>query len=117
LALLKIDTQNAKAFTMPKTKNYKIGDDIFAIGTPKSLELGQSLSKGIISGLRSQNNISLIQTDASVNGGNSGGALVSKSGEFIGVVNAKLFGVGVEGLGFSIPAETVMQDLSIDYKG
>jgi len=115
LALLKIDTNNQYAFTLPNSKNYNVGDDIFAIGTPRTIELGQSLSKGIISGFRSNDKMTMIQTDASVNGGNSGGALVSKSGEFIGVVNAKLFGIGIEGLGFSIPAETVLTDLSIKY--
>jgi S1-C subfamily serine protease len=115
LALLKIESNNAHAFTVPKTKNYRVGDDIFAIGTPKSIELGQSLSKGIISGLRTHDNLSMIQTDASVNSGNSGGALVTKTGEFIGVVNAKVLGLGVEGLGFSIPAETIFKDLSIEY--
>ncbi|WP_188621441.1 S1C family serine protease [Flavobacterium suaedae] len=115
LALIKIDIQNEFAFTLPSEKNYEIGEDIFAIGTPKSIELGQSLSKGIISGFRTYENRQIIQTDASVNGGNSGGALVNKEGSFIGVVNAKVFGVGVEGLGFSIPAETIFTDLGIKY--
>jgi serine protease Do len=115
LALLKVEGSFAKAFTLPSVKNYKVGDDIFVVGTPKSIELGQSLSKGIISGFRGYEKNNLIQTDASVNGGNSGGALVGKNGEFIGVVNAKVFGIGVEGLGFSIPAETIFKDLSIEY--
>jgi len=115
LALIKVDGTFPKAFRLPDTKNYKVGENIFAIGTPKSIELGQSLSKGIISGFRTYENNDLIQTDASVNGGNSGGALVNKNGEFIGVVNAKVFGVGVEGLGFSIPAEIILSNLSIAY--
>lgn len=115
LALIKIEGTSKYAFTLPAVKNYKIGDDIFAIGTPKSVELGQSLSKGVISGFRTFDKTNLIQTDASVNGGNSGGALVTKDGQFIGVVNAKLSGVGVEGLGFSIPAEIVTKDLNIGY--
>jgi serine protease Do len=115
LALLKIEATNQYAFTLPSAKNYKVGDDIFAIGTPKTVELGQSLSKGIISGFRTNDKMTMIQTDASVNGGNSGGALVGKNGEFIGVVNAKMLGIGVEGLGFSIPAEFIFNDLSIKY--
>lgn len=115
LALLKVEGNFTKAFVLPEAKNYKIGEDIFAIGTPKSIELGQSLSKGIISGFRTYENNNWIQTDASVNGGNSGGALVNRNGEFIGVVNAKVFGVGVEGLGFSIPAEIILSNLSIVY--
>lgn len=115
LALLKVEGNFTKAFTLPSVKNYRVGEDIFAIGTPKSVELGQSLSKGIISGFRTYESNNWIQTDASVNGGNSGGPLVNRAGEFIGVVNAKVFGVGVEGLGFSIPAETIFKDLSISY--
>ena len=115
LALIKVEGTFSKAFTLPAAKNYKVGEDIFAIGTPKSIELGQSLSKGIISGFRTYEKNNLIQTDASVNGGNSGGALVNKNGEFIGVVNAKVFGLGVEGLGFSIPAEVIFKELSLAY--
>ncbi|WP_116790556.1 S1C family serine protease [Flavobacterium psychrotrophum] len=115
LALIKIEATSKYAFTLPADKNYKIGEDIFAIGTPKSVELGQSLTKGIISGFRTFEKNNMIQTDASVNGGNSGGALVNKSGTFLGVVNAKVYGLGVEGLGFSIPAETIAKDLNIGY--
>ncbi len=115
LALIKIETSINSAFTLPASKTYKTGEDIFAIGTPKSIELGQTLNKGIISGFRTYEGNKMIQTDAAVNGGNSGGALVNKSGQFIGVVNAKIFGVGVEGIGFAIPAELIQQELNISY--
>ena len=55
----------------------------------------------------------MIQTDASVNGGNSGGPLIDNKGHLLGVVNAKLSGFGVEGLGFAIPAELILDGLSI----
>ncbi|WP_274475504.1 S1C family serine protease [Mangrovimonas aestuarii] len=104
LALLKIEHNFNNTFTLTSEKNYSIGQEIYAIGTPKSIELGQSLSRGIISGIRTNEGENYIQTDASVNGGNSGGPLIGKSGELIGVVNAKLQGFGVEGIGFVIPA-------------
>lgn len=114
LALLKIEKANfKKTYVIPSAKNYTIGDDIFVIGTPTSVELGQTISKGIISGNRTFDQNNFIQTDASVNGGNSGGALTKKSGELIGIVNAKISGLGVEGLGFSIPAELIITGLSI----
>ena len=113
LALLKVDSNFDKHFAIPTTKNYSVGEDIFAVGTPKTIELGQTLSKGIISGERSNEEVQLIQTDASVNGGNSGGPLIDNKGHLLGVVNAKLSGFGVEGLGFAIPAELILDGLSI----
>jgi serine protease Do len=114
LALIKVENVNFKcSYIIPNSKNYSIGDDIFVIGTPTSVELGQTLSKGIISGNRTFDQNNFIQTDASVNGGNSGGALTKKSGELIGIINAKISGLGVEGLGFSIPAELITSGLFI----
>jgi len=113
LALIKVKGEFPKAFTLPESKNYTIGDDIFVIGTPKSIELGQSLSKGIISGIRTSQGVNYLQTDASVNGGNSGGSIVSKTGILLGVVNSKVFGTGVEGLGFGSPANEISNSLQI----
>ncbi|WP_299101092.1 trypsin-like peptidase domain-containing protein [uncultured Winogradskyella sp.] len=116
LALIKVDATFDKHFNIPSTKNYSVGDDIFAVGTPKSIELGQTLSKGIISGERTNTEVQLIQTDASVNGGNSGGPLINSDGQLLGVVNSKLSGFGIEGLGFAIPAELILEGLSIQIK-
>ncbi|MCT4628737.1 trypsin-like peptidase domain-containing protein [Winogradskyella sp.] len=116
LALLKVDTSFDVHFNIPNEKSYTIGEDIFAIGTPKTIELGQTLSKGIISGERSNQEVQLIQTDASVNNGNSGGPLINNKGDLLGVVNAKLSGFGVEGLGFAIPAELILKALSISFE-
>ena len=113
LALLKVEASFDRHFSIPSTKNYAVGDDIFAVGTPKTIELGQTLSKGIISGERTNTEVQLIQTDASVNGGNSGGPLINKAGKLLGVVNSKLSGFGVEGLGFAIPAELILEGLAI----
>ena len=107
LALIKVEASFEKSYTIPSSKKYTVGDDIFVIGTPTSVELGQTLTKGIISGNRVFDKNTFIQTDASVNGGNSGGAVTKKSGELIGIVNAKVSGFGVEGLGFAIPAELI----------
>lgn len=114
LALLKVETTFDNHFLIPSTKNYKTGDDIFIIGTPTTIELGQTLSKGIISGDRENEGTKLIQTDASVNGGNSGGPMINKEGNLIGVINAKLSGFGIEGLGFAIPAELIRDALFLN---
>lgn len=117
IALLKIDNAPSTLafFKLPSGRNYNVGDEVFAIGTPKSIELSQTLSKGIISALRKlPDNSQWIQTDVSTNSGNSGGALISKSGELIGIINSKLVGFGVEGISFCIPAESVRQALALE---
>jgi len=113
LALLKVDNNFDYSFNISDQKNYNIGDDIFAIGTPNSIQLGQTLSKGIISGERISEEDNYIQTDASVNSGNSGGPLINKKGELLGVVNSKLLGIGVEGIGFAIPVFEIQNALYI----
>lgn len=113
LALLKVEKSFPYSFPISTEKNYKIGDDIYAIGTPNSVELGQSLSKGIISGERNSEEDRYIQTDASVNTGNSGGAMINGQGMLLGVVNSKMSGIGVEGIGFAIPAFEIGKALFI----
>ncbi|HLV43005.1 MAG TPA: trypsin-like peptidase domain-containing protein [Brumimicrobium sp.] len=117
VALLKIDHKNKISFDINTHKEGNVGDEIYAIGTPNAVELGQSLSQGIISGKRKNDNgQEYYQTDASVNGGNSGGAFVSKNGNILGIVNAKLVGIGVEGVGFAIKIERVVEALNLKFK-
>ncbi|GAB3849127.1 hypothetical protein GCM10028822_13050 [Hymenobacter terrigena] len=115
LALVKIDTDGLVAFQVPSTSAAEIGADVFAIGTPADKELGQTITKGIISGRRKIEGHSFLQTDVSINGGNSGGALVSHGGHLLGIVNAKLVGRGIEGIGFAIPAEQVADALQLKF--
>ncbi|WAC02109.1 trypsin-like peptidase domain-containing protein [Lacinutrix neustonica] len=114
LALLKVDASFNNHFSLPASKNYKTGQDIFIIGTPKTIELGQTLTKGIIYGDRENEGVKLIQTDASINSGNSGGPMINKSGILVGVINAKLSGLGIEGIGFAIPAELIRDALFLN---
>jgi len=116
LALLKIEGNFEFAFTIPAEKNFKTGQDAYAIGTPKSVQLGQSLSKGIVSGYRSHSGLNYIQTDISINKGNSGGAVISPAGDLLGVVEYKMFGIGTEGISFSIPAFEVLKALALNYQ-
>jgi S1-C subfamily serine protease len=94
----------------------KIGSDVVAIGTPEDIKLGQSVTKGIISGLREIKSSIYIQTDVSINSGNSGGMLINKNGEVIGIISAKIKGEGVEGLGFAIPINKALNTLNIKIK-
>ncbi|MDF7812244.1 trypsin-like peptidase domain-containing protein [Hymenobacter sp. YC55] len=115
LALVKVDVDGLSAFQLPSAASTDLGADVFAIGTPADKELGQSITKGIISGRRKIEGHAFLQTDVSINGGNSGGALVARSGQLVGIVNAKLVGRGIEGIGFAIPAEQVSEALQLKF--
>ncbi|MEL6628932.1 MAG: trypsin-like peptidase domain-containing protein [Bacteroidota bacterium] len=114
LALLRAETFPLFAFSLPQEKNYESGNSIFAIGTPSDLTLGQTLTAGIISGERQVGNSSLIQIDASVNFGSSGGPIVSKTGELLGIINSKMVGMGVEGIAFGFPAHLIGEYLHLE---
>ncbi|MEL6632178.1 MAG: trypsin-like peptidase domain-containing protein [Bacteroidota bacterium] len=113
LALIKVDAEPKVAFGFPNEKNFEVGNNIFTIGTPTSIELGQTLSRGIISGERKAGESELIQTDASINFGNSGGPIVSEQGELVGIINSKLVGLGVEGIAFGSPAYRLKEYLNL----
>jgi S1-C subfamily serine protease len=116
IALLKVDHKFEFAYTLPEKTNFDIGSDVIAIGTPKSIELGQSVAKGIISGLREKNDLHIIQTDASINYGNSGGPLITSKGELIGIIQYKMLGFGTEGISFAIPAYQLKRVMNIRYR-
>jgi len=94
----------------------RMGDSVVAIGN--AMGAGQTVTKGIISAVdlkitvHNQNNntnltLNVIQTDAAVNQGNSGGPLINQYGEVIGIVTAKLFGQGIEGMGYVLPTNDI----------
>lgn len=89
------------------------GNDVYAIGSPASEDLAFSLSRGIVSGVRNINELSLLQTDASLSPGNSGGAMIDKEGRAVGVVSRKIAGRAVEGLGFAIPIDSALAALKL----
>ena len=110
IALLKVDSDNLNLVAVPLADSDKVrvGDFVVAIGNP--FGLSQTVTSGIVSALgRSGLNIggyeNFIQTDAAINRGNSGGALVSLNGELVGI-NTAIFGPngGNVGIGFAIPA-------------
>lgn len=110
IAVIKIDSdEKFKPVTLGDSSKLQKGELAVAIGSPLGSFEG-SITAGIISGVdRPMNNngysMELIQTDTSVNSGNSGGVLVNSYGEVIGVVNAKI--ATAEGLGFAIPINSV----------
>lgn len=113
------DTMSAiSVATLGDSTNLKVGEPAIAIGN--ALGYGQSVTTGVISALdrsvsttdtqtgkTQESSAKLIQTDAAINGGNSGGALVNVNGEVIGINSAKLVGDSIEGIGYAIPISDV----------
>lgn len=126
LAVVAVKLSDISDDTMEQIKVAQIGDSdelvvgeqVVAIGN--ALGYGQSVTTGIVSALNrtiqadGYNNTELIQTDAAINGGNSGGALLDMSGRVIGINSAKIKAEGVEGMGYAIPisyAKPILEDL------
>jgi serine protease Do len=110
-ALLKVDLDHLPSLHLGSSQSVSVGDALIAIGNP--FGLGQSVSAGIISArgrtLEADPYIDFLQTDAAINQGNSGGPLLSVDGTVIGVASAIISPSGGSvGLGFAIPAETVV---------
>lgn len=114
LAVIKIDKGGLQPATFGDISSVTVGQDVIAIGTPLSFSLRNSATKGIISGMNrsADGEYRFIQSDAAINGGNSGGPLVNMKGQVIGINSVKLVGFGVEGLNFSIPVDTVKYAIS-----
>lgn len=115
VALLKVNKDFKKAFYCTSTKSFRKMDDVYTIGAPKSISLGQSISSGLISNEREVNNNSLIQLSMAVNSGNSGGPIFSDNGNLHGVVVSKLVGKGTEGVSFAIPSYKLLDYLKLEY--
>ena len=113
LALIKVNKKFEKAFVVPNVKTFKNLQDVYTIGTPISIELGQSVSSGVISNERKVNNNNLLQLGMSVNGGNSGGPLYDASGNLHGVIVSKLVGKNTEGVSFAIPSYMIEDYLKL----
>lgn len=84
-----------------------VGAEVFGVGTPISENFSRSTSKGVLSGYRTLDGKSYIQTDTSLNPGNSGGPLLNENGKVVGIVSWKISGTGIEGISFAIDVENV----------
>ncbi|MBK8228334.1 MAG: trypsin-like peptidase domain-containing protein [Flavobacteriales bacterium] len=116
LVLLDITGSGFRALPLGQDEDNSMGDEVITIGTPADVQLGQSVSKGILSGKRKIDEKVYLQTDVAVSPGNSGGPLLNDKGEVIGIIQVKLVGEGLEGLGFAAPIERVKELLRIQVK-
>jgi serine protease Do len=108
LAVIKIDLEDLPTAELGDSSKLEVGELAVAIGNPLGMEFAGSVTVGVISALNrtieiNDRTLNLIQTDAAINQGNSGGALLNSQGQVIGINSAKIAASGVEGLGFAIP--------------
>lgn len=117
LAVLKIEGEDFPYVDIADSDQVKVGDLAVAIGNPLGSEFADTVTDGIISGvdrkISSENgDLGLLQTNASINSGNSGGALLNGQAQLIGINSMKIQSSGmsaVEGMGFAIPSNTVLE--------
>ncbi|MCF0135443.1 MAG: trypsin-like peptidase domain-containing protein [Lachnospiraceae bacterium] len=115
IALLKIEETGLTPATIGSSESLRVGQTIIAIGNPLG-QLGGSVTSGIVAAKERSiaidgTTMKLLQISASINPGNSGGALLDEQGSLVGIVNAKSSGSDVEGIGFAIPIDDVMEIL------
>ncbi len=118
IAVLKVEKEKIKSVsTIGDSSNLELGDSVFTVGAPLGKEYMGTITKGIVSGINRMVSVELgsgtylmevIQTDASINSGNSGGPICNIKGEVVGITSSKLMGEGIEGMGFAIPINSVM---------
>ena len=114
LAVLKADVSGLTPAQFGDSSLLRVGDAVAAIGNPLGEELKGTMTNGIISAINRDVNVDgytmvLLQTNAALNSGNSGGALINDHGQVVGITNMKMqsYDDTVEGLGFAIPTATV----------
>ena len=119
LAVIKIEATGLTPATLGDSDSLQVGEKAVAIGNPLGTDLAGTVTQGIVSALNRSITVdnvtyNLIQIDAAINSGNSGGALANGYGEVIGINSVKISSEGVEGLGFAIPindAKPIIEDL------
>lgn len=103
LAFLKIEAVDLPTIPLGNSNNVQVGEEVLLVGAPKGLE--QTVSNGLISGIRLEDGVRVLQTSAAASPGSSGGPLLNRSGEAVGVMSFKV--VNGENLNFTIPINYV----------
>ena len=122
LAVLSLSADKVESVApIGSSEKMRLGDTVFTIGAPIDTEYSWSITRGVLSGKDRMVEVSLssisssdyvmkvLQTDASINSGNSGGPLANANGEVIGITNMKLVSSGIEGIGFAIPIDDAIE--------
>lgn len=114
IAILKVDVSGLQAAELGDSDNLTVGDRVYAIGNPLGVELRGTLTDGIVSAINRDvevdgRTMTLIQTNAALNSGNSGGPLINSYGQVVGINTIKMSSSysNIEGLGFALPTSSV----------
>lgn len=118
LAVIKIEAEGLTPAEFGDSDSLELGDDVIAIGNPLGFDLRNTVTRGCVSGLNrnitiNEKNMNLIQTDAAINSGNSGGPLINSAGQVVGINSSKMSSnyssseASIEGIGFAIPSNEV----------
>ncbi len=113
ISIIKIEAANLTAAQCGNSDKLSVGEELVIVGNPLG-ELGGTVTNGIVSATEREIQVnsvtmSLIQTNAAVNPGNSGGGMFNMQGQLVGIVNAKSSGSDIEGLGFAIPINDALE--------
>jgi S1-C subfamily serine protease len=112
VALVRLEPDLYEALPIGDSAATRPGTDVYAIGAPRTEELGQSITRGIVSGFRVIDDQRYIQSDVAVNAGNSGGPLLTPDGIVVGI--AVLKRTDAEGVSFFVPVEDAVRALAIE---
>ena len=121
VAVLKIEREGLRAAPFAKSKDVRYGEKVYAVGNPEGAEFSWSIAAGIVSSPKRQlmfynsegileKKMNVVQTDAAVNHGNSGGPIINVRGEIVGIVTFKR--TDSAGMGFALPADGVLIDVT-----
>jgi serine protease Do len=114
VALLRIPGRAYPCAPTPTTgEDLDLGSDLFAINISSGKTRSPTITRGVLSGFPVHDGSRLIQTDASVNPGSSGGPLFSRDGLIAGITLSKIVAKEIEGIGFAVPIEQALDNLSI----
>lgn len=113
IALIALPGSGHKCLRLKEESSAVVGEDVFAIGSPAGDDYAFSVTKGVVSGIRELEGFSYLQTDASLNPGNSGGPLLDVRGNVIGIVSWKIVASGFEGLSFGVTPKAIVRRLSL----
>ena len=106
---------DCQTLTVGGEASFLVGSDVYIVGTPLTDFFSHTLTKGIVSGLRSRKGVTLLQTDAAINRGNSGGPIVNADdGTVIGIVSSKLVRDDIEGIGFGVSIYDALSVLGVE---
>ncbi len=113
VALLKMPGSGYKPLRLKTSDQAELGTDVYTVGNPASKMLNATITRGVVSGYREIDGRKFIQTDAAANPGSSGGPLLDKDGQILGVISWKVVGTEFQGLAFAVPIREAIAVLDL----